>query len=67
MLKKKSKTEEKKCRLIFAFFIKKFFQNLTEDKDLKETVIAIKGFGAFAGVSFYKFLYVNKKSTQNEI
>ena len=45
MLKKKSKTDTQKCRGIFKFFIQKFFKNLTEDKDkdLKETVISIKG------------------------
>lgn len=51
MLKKQSKIDEKKCRKIFTFFITKFFQFLTEDKNLKDTVIAIKGYGAFAGVS----------------
>ena len=51
MLKKKSKEETQKCKSIFAFFIKRFYKNLTEDTDLKETVIAIKGYGAFAGVN----------------
>ena len=51
MLKKKSKTESEKCKKIFKFFIQKFYTSLVEDHDLKETVIAIKGYGAFAGVS----------------
>jgi len=50
MLRKKAATEEEKCKKIFKFFIQKFYQNLMEDNDLKETVIAIKGYGAFAGV-----------------
>ena len=49
MLKQKSITEPDKCQQIFLFFIKKFQQDLTSNLDLKETVIAIKGFGAFAG------------------
>lgn len=57
MLKKKAKTDEKKCKKIFIEFIQKFHKNLSEDKDLKETVISIKGFGAFAGVSF---LFITK-------
>ncbi len=43
MLKKKSKTESDKCKKIFKFFIQKFYMSLVEDRDLKETVIAIKG------------------------
>ncbi len=51
MLKKMSKIENEKCKRIFTYFITKFYKSLTEDKekDLKETVIAIKGYGAFAG------------------
>jgi DNA-dependent protein kinase catalytic subunit len=49
MLKKKAKSESDKCKKIFRFFVEKFYKNLTNDLDLKETVIAIKGFGAFAG------------------
>ena len=51
MLKNKSQIEPDKCRKIFTYFIQKFYKSLTEDKDkdLKETVIAIKGYGAFAG------------------
>lgn len=53
MLKKKSSVESDKCKMIFKFFVKKFYSNLVEDNDLKETVIAIKGYGAFAGVDFF--------------
>ncbi len=51
MLRKKAASEGEKCKRIFKFFIQKFYQNLVEDNDLKETVIAIKGYGAFAGVN----------------
>lgn len=51
MIKIKNKTENEKCRLIFKYFIQKFYKNLTDgNKDLKEIVISIKGYGAFAGV-----------------
>ena len=42
-----SKIEPEKCKRIFAYFMQKFYKSLTEDKekDLKETVIAIKGYG----------------------
>ncbi len=50
MLKRKTKEDEKKCRRIFNFFMTKFLQDLSEDKNLKETAIAIKGYGAFARV-----------------
>jgi hypothetical protein len=50
MLKKKAKNETDKCKKVFKFFMQKFYKNLTEETDLKETVIAIKGYGAFAGV-----------------
>jgi len=51
MLKKKSKTEPDNCKIIFTEFVKKFYADLTNEKnlDLKDTVIAIKGYGAFAG------------------
>ncbi len=51
MLKQKSSIEPDKCKKIFAYFFTKFYKSLTEDKDkdIKETVIAIKGYGAFAG------------------
>ncbi len=51
MLKKKSQNEPDKCKQIFSEFIKQFYQDLTDEDhlDLKETVIAIKGYGAFAG------------------
>ena len=66
MLKKKSSVESDKCKRIFAYFIQKFYKSLTEDKDkdLKETVIAIKGYGAFAGVIFFKIkqnIFLNDK------
>ena len=53
ILKKKAKSEKEKekCREVFIYFMKKFYRSLTADSDLKETVVAIKGFGAFAGVS----------------
>ena len=45
--------DEKKCKTIFAYFMKKFKDDLdSKDKNLKETAIAIKGYGAFARVSF---------------
>lgn len=52
MLEKKSRlaSEKEKCRAIFLFFMHKFYRDLTNDRDLRETVVAIKGFGAFAGV-----------------
>ena len=50
MLRKKAKDESDKCKRIFKYFIAKFYQTLTSGKDLKETMIAIKGYGAFAGV-----------------
>lgn len=52
MLRKKAKSEneKEKCRAVFIFFMQKFYRDLTKDTDLKETVVAIKGFGAFAGV-----------------
>ncbi|RNA36044.1 DNA-dependent kinase catalytic subunit-like [Brachionus plicatilis] len=50
MIRVKSNTETDKCRLIFKYFIQKFYKNLTDgNKDLKEMVISIKGYGAFAG------------------
>ena len=50
VLKKKAHVEPEKCKRIFKFFIQKFYHDLKDDHDLKETVIAIKGYGAFAGV-----------------
>lgn len=51
MIQQKNKTENEKCKLIFKQFIQKFYKNLTDgNKDLKEMVISIKGYGAFAGV-----------------
>ncbi|CAF0899355.1 unnamed protein product [Brachionus calyciflorus] len=53
MLRVKFQTESKKCRTIFKYFILKFHKNLTDtNKELKEKIISIKGYGAFAGVSF---------------
>jgi hypothetical protein len=56
MLRKKARVEPDKCKPIFLYFIHKFYKDLTEDKaenkSLKETIVAIKGFGAFAGVGF---------------
>lgn len=49
MLRRKAKEDSTRCKKIFSFFIKKFYKNLTESTDLKETVISIKGYGAFAG------------------
>jgi len=51
MLKKKSKTEPDNCKKIFTEFVLKFYTDLTNERnlDLKDTVIAIKGYGAFAG------------------
>ena len=51
MLEKKTKDDDPKCRKIFTYFMMKFFQDLKEEKNLKETAIAIKGYGAFARVS----------------
>ena len=51
MLSKKVETERAKCEKIFKMFFGKFCVNLmSPDRDLKETMIAIKGYGAFAGV-----------------
>jgi hypothetical protein len=51
MLKKRSQFEKDKCKSIFGYFIQKFYVSLKSDKkELKETVIAIKGYGAFSGV-----------------
>jgi hypothetical protein len=53
MLKQKSKLpeEHQNCKKIFQSFIGKFQKILSQDRDLKETSIAIRGYGAFAGVS----------------
>jgi hypothetical protein len=56
ILKQKTKMneDEKKCKTIFAYFMKKFKDDLdSKDKNLKETAIAIKGYGAFARVRFF--------------
>ncbi len=53
MLKKKAKlpAEYANCKKIFQSFVGKFQKILsTEKDDLKETSIAIRGYGAFAGV-----------------
>ena len=52
MLQKKASSEPDKCKRIFKVFITKFHQIIVGDHtDLKETSIAIKGYGSFAGVS----------------
>jgi hypothetical protein len=52
MLKRKAKisSETQNCRKIFQSFVDRFQKILSENKDLKETSIAIRGYGAFAGV-----------------
>ena len=56
MLRRKAKEEPDRCKKIFKYFIQRFYVNLVEEIDLKETVIAIKGYGAFSGVSFLYFI-----------
>ena len=65
MLKKMSNVEPEKCKMIFKYFVKKFYSNLVQDNDLKETVIAIKGYGAFAGVRIFFLIFLKLFSNQN--
>ena len=61
VLGRKAALEPDRCKRIFRFFIRRFYANLVEEVDLKETVIAIKGYGAFSGVGFTsRCLWVGK-------
>lgn len=56
MLRRKAKEEPDRCKKIFKYFIQRFYGNLVDEINLKETVIAIKGYGAFSGVSEILYL-----------
>jgi hypothetical protein len=45
--------ETQKCKQILRFFMKTFYSTVTSDKDMKEIIIAIKGYGIFTSVSVF--------------
>lgn len=52
MLKKNAEKDSKKCSIIILYFLKIFMKGLTEEHNLKDAIISIKGYGAFAAVIF---------------
>ena len=63
MLKKNAKfeNEKEKCRSVFMFFMQKFYRDLTNDTDLKETVVAIRDSAHSLGLE--KESVLNKKKS----
>ena len=53
MLKSKAETDSKKCSIIILYFLKIFMKGLTEEHNLKDAIISIKGYGAFTAVIFF--------------
>jgi hypothetical protein len=45
--------ETLKCKQMLKFFMKAFYSTVTSNKDMKEIIIAIKGYGIFTSVIKY--------------